>query len=274
VVRSTFQASSTGEVHDATQRIRRSVSLVCTIIFAWNCLPTSWRTSLVLAANRDELRSRPSLPPDQLSQEPPLWGGRDVLAGGTWLAVDARARVAAVTNRHPGGVVPTRDPKRQSRGALPTAVLGGDDEAARAFLEAVAPASYNPVNALYLGWRTALLLGLDDSSGARLHAVARGVHVLGERDLDDASPKTQSLLEQARTVVATAASPRAVVAGFRELLASHTRHGLGPQTAACIHEEDYGTVSSATVVITAQAIGYEHAEGPPCTAVFSPVQLA
>ena len=41
--------------------------------------------------------------------DPPRWGGRDRVAGGTWLAVDPAGRIGAVTNRHPGGVFAARD---------------------------------------------------------------------------------------------------------------------------------------------------------------------
>ena len=67
--------------------------------------------------------SSPSDPPMLLSETPPRWGGRDRVAGGTWLAVDPAGRVGAVTNRHPGGRPPERDPARHSRGKLPLEAL-------------------------------------------------------------------------------------------------------------------------------------------------------
>ena len=89
---------------------------MCTVIVAWQCYPDA---PLVIAANRDELLGRPSDPPLLLTSEPPRWGGRDRLAGGTWLAVDPAGRIGAVTNRHPGGVLPTLDASRRTRGTLP-----------------------------------------------------------------------------------------------------------------------------------------------------------
>ena len=47
-------------------------------------------------------------------------GGRDLVAGGTWLAVDDGGTVCAVTNRHPGtGKPEPPDPTRRSRGEIP-----------------------------------------------------------------------------------------------------------------------------------------------------------
>jgi uncharacterized protein with NRDE domain len=251
---------------------------MCTIVLAWHAVPGSPQVRLVLAANRDELRERPSAPPTLLAREPDRWGGQDLLAGGTWLAVDRRGRVAAVTNRHPGGAVPTRDPSRRSRGALPLDLLAGDDDAAVELLHSVRATEYNPVNLLYAGDRAAWWAASDDEHGVRVAPVAPGVHVLGEDDLDDGSEKSFGIRSAAHDVVAEAADLEAVVLGLRTVLASHHRHGAGPQTAACIHEERYGTVSSATVVTTAWSssptVAYAHADGAPCTTPFRDVALS
>ena len=44
---------------------------------------------ILIAANRDEDPARPSEPPRVLREIPRLVGGRDLVAGGTWLAVRA-----------------------------------------------------------------------------------------------------------------------------------------------------------------------------------------
>jgi uncharacterized protein with NRDE domain len=87
------------------------------ILVAWKVHP---RFDLVVAANRDELRSRPSEPihwwPDR-----DVLAGRDEKAGGTWLAVSRDGRMAAVTNyREPGGPSGER-----SRGEIPLLALAG-----------------------------------------------------------------------------------------------------------------------------------------------------
>src|SRR5947208_1055522 len=86
---------------------------------------------LILAANRDERLARPAEPMAVLRPEGPrVLGGRDLEAGGTWLAVSERGPAAGVTNR-PG----SRRAGKRSRGELPLAlVLGESAEAAvRAF---------------------------------------------------------------------------------------------------------------------------------------------
>jgi hypothetical protein len=78
---------------------------------------------LLLAAVRDEFLGRPWDPPAEHWPQaaPGVLGGRDRIAGGTWLAVDPRAgAVAAVLNGRP---LPPAE--RPSRGDLPLAALTG-----------------------------------------------------------------------------------------------------------------------------------------------------
>jgi uncharacterized protein with NRDE domain len=53
---------------------------------------------LVIAANRDEFYERPALPAAPWKEDPRVVGGRDLRAGGSWLAVRDGGRFAAVTN--------------------------------------------------------------------------------------------------------------------------------------------------------------------------------
>ena len=249
------------------------MSFVCTIVFAWQALSKTWQTRLVFAANRDERRSRPSLPPATLDEAGQIWGGRDLMAGGTWLAVHVDGRVAAVTNRHPGGVVPDRDPTRLSRGRFARDLLAGDDDAAYRIAHEVQASDYNPVNVMYLGRTTAWTLHVDDELGARLVEIAPGVHVLGEGELDDTESKTSSILEETTAALATTGSASELRDAWRDVLRSHHRRNTGPGSAACIHEELFGTVSSATVVVGDGGVEYEHAEGPPCITPYLPVPM-
>ena len=239
---------------------------VCTVIVAWKCFPDA---PVVVAANRDELLDRPSDPPTMLQTDPPRWGGRDRLAGGTWLAVDPAGRVGAVTNRHPGGRLPARDASRQSRGRLPLDVLTGDDEAAHRLMQRLQSADYNPVNVLYVSPDAAYCTSIDDDLGTRTTSLSPGIHVITEQDLDDpADPKVIRILQQAGAALGAAANADDLAARLRLLLGSHAASGEAG-APACIHAPTHGTVSSATVVVsTTHGVRYEHAEGPPCTTPF------
>ena len=55
---------------------------------------------IIIGANRDEMIERKSLPPDRhWSEQNHIIGGKDIEAGGTWLAVNDYGLVAAVLNR-------------------------------------------------------------------------------------------------------------------------------------------------------------------------------
>ena len=92
---------------------------MCLIALAWRAHP---RYPLVLVANRDEFLDRPAAPAHWWSEPPQLLAGRDLEAGGTWLAVGATARFAAVTNYREGQPVAGD----RSRGELPVRFVAGD----------------------------------------------------------------------------------------------------------------------------------------------------
>jgi hypothetical protein len=72
---------------------------------------------LLLCGVRDEFLARPWRPPAE--HWPGIWGGQDIQAGGTWLAVDPHGRRAAALLNAFGPHVPAEG--RISRGGLPLA---------------------------------------------------------------------------------------------------------------------------------------------------------
>jgi uncharacterized protein with NRDE domain len=58
----------------------------------------STKFPLVIAANRDELYARPTRPAHVWDDDPRIVGGRDLRAGGSWLALRRGGRFAAITN--------------------------------------------------------------------------------------------------------------------------------------------------------------------------------
>src|SRR2546428_821351 len=73
----------------------------------------SQKFPLVIAANRDEFYARPTRPAHAWDDDPRVIGGRDLRAGGSWLAVRRGGRFAAITNvrgagRAEGGGGPSR----------------------------------------------------------------------------------------------------------------------------------------------------------------------
>jgi uncharacterized protein with NRDE domain len=68
---------------------------VCLVVFAWRVHP---EYRLILAANRDEYHARPAKSAHWWPDRKHLLAGRDLQAGGTWLAVSRQGRFATVTN--------------------------------------------------------------------------------------------------------------------------------------------------------------------------------
>jgi uncharacterized protein with NRDE domain len=110
-----------------------------------------------IAANRDEMIDRPWDPPGE--HWPGIVGGRDTLAGGTWLGLNRHGVVAALLNRH-GSLGPAAG--KHSRGELPLAMLAHHSAAAAA--KAAAP--------LDAGRYRSFNLVIADAAGAYL---ARGL---------------------------------------------------------------------------------------------------
>lgn len=76
---------------------------MCLAVLALHTVPG---IPVLIAANRDEFHARPTLPAAQWADAAHVYGGRDALAGGTWMGATTGGRYALVTNfREPGRVV-------------------------------------------------------------------------------------------------------------------------------------------------------------------------
>lgn len=228
---------------------------------------------LVVAANRDEWLERPAEPMRVLRAVPRTLGGRDVLAGGTWLAVNGSGVVAGLTNQPQGG---QRDATRRSRGELPIVFTAEADAEIGVRLNAgrLRSEDYNPCW-LLVGDRDALFFVVVDGRGPpRAQALAPGVHVLENRPLAPASPKA------ARVAAALAHAPTwrgdALVEGLATVLKDHAvpdghLEGNKPMAlgATCVHAGPYGTRSSSIIIVpTTGAPRVHFADGPPCRTPF------
>lgn len=157
---------------------------MCLIALAYHPDAPHW---LHLVANRDEFHDRPSAALDDWPDAPQILGGRDLRAGGSWLALHRRGRLATVTNvRDPALVVPKQAP---SRGELVHQALTCDDLAA--WLERLAAGEawrYAGFNLLVAEERR--LWHLHRSRHAlTLQRVGPGLHGLSNADLDTPWPK-------------------------------------------------------------------------------------
>ena len=206
---------------------------------------------LVLAANRDELLSRAATAMTVLEDGPPrVLGGRDHVAGGTWLAVNELSVFGGLTNRPAGH----RDPARRSRGEWPLflARFASAAEAAGAFVEEFSPADFNPGWVLVGDARELLYIDMTEPEG-RAVELEPGIHILENRPLAARSDKVDLVRERLRGIESRRGGD--LIERLGSVLSSHavpgrtaTPAGFGGATprppaanAACVHLGAYGT---------------------------------
>ncbi len=250
---------------------------MCTLVFG---LGVAGEGSLLLAANRDEDPARPAAPPASLRATPPLAGGRDLVAGGTWLAIREDRSVVAVLNRRPAmggdpggagatGAGPATAARRApSRGLLAlsaaAAGAGSPAECAAAARLLLAADPYAPCSLVVAGPRAACVVNHRAPGSTDVVEAAPGWHVVTHEDLDDPDePRTAWLVRELRGF-----RPHSAEAGLDHLGALLARHD-GGSPPVCLHEGRMVTVSTARVALGAGGPRYLHGEGPACRATLA-----
>ena len=164
---------------------------MCLVLIAYKAHPGY---PLIIAANRDEFYQRPARDACFWDDHPQILGGRDLRHGGTWLAVDRRGRLAAVTNYREHSA---RKENLRSRGFLVTDFLFGNDPPEDYLLVlAGRVGEYDGFN-IFAGDVSSLhFFGSYLKQPLRMHP---GIHGISNGDLDYPWPKVskgkQALLE-------------------------------------------------------------------------------
>jgi uncharacterized protein with NRDE domain len=148
---------------------------MCLLVLA---LRTHPRLPLVVAGNRDEFHARPTQAARWWPDKRDIVGGRDLQAGGTWLAVHRNGRFGAVTNY--------RDAHREqaglrSRGDLVTGFLDAN-AGVTDYLESIDCDAYAGFNLVVSDGRSA---GYLSNRGAGLRELPPGIYGLSNATLDD-----------------------------------------------------------------------------------------
>ncbi len=209
------------------------------------------------AANRDEMTNRPWEAPAEYW--PGICGGRDSVAGGTWLALNRHGVMAAVLNRE-GTLGPA--PGKESRGGLPL----------RALQHASAAAGAEAIGALDAGVFRAFNLVLADAGGAffirglgtgrpEILSLTQGVHMITAGEPDDmARPRIAKHLPRFQS---------APFAQWGRLLAGSPEDRVDQINIKASENGGFGTVC-ASLVSLAHGSVTEHmfAAGPPDIAEF------
>ncbi|WP_412537154.1 NRDE family protein [Marinobacter sp. MIT932201] len=169
---------------------------MCLIAFALGQNP---HFPLVVAANRDEFFRRPTAAMDWWTTDSGtrVLAGRDLLSGGTWLAVNAKGEVSAVTNVREG----TPETGRISRGELPLRALTESREQLEGYLLDKTD-QFSGFNLVRLSTESGWYFSNRDAHPGR--HVHRGVYGLSNHLLQTPWPKLLRLRESAGEIIGAA----------------------------------------------------------------------
>ncbi|XP_031383081.1 transport and Golgi organization protein 2 homolog isoform X2 [Punica granatum] len=160
---------------------------MCIAVFLWRSHPLY---PLLLLHNRDEYYSRPT---EALawwgSPRGRILGGRDVSAGGTWLACSRSGRMAFLTNVREVEMIP----RARTRGDLPIQFLQSKKSPLEFALEAVEEAhQYNGYNLIVADFPSESMVYMTNrpkGDSNYVSEVSPGIHVLSNACLDSPWPK-------------------------------------------------------------------------------------
>ena len=237
---------------------------MCLIAFAWRVHP---RYPLAVIANRDEFHLRPSSAAGFDPDAADVYGGRDLVQGGSWLQVSTRGRLATVTNVR-AGPAPGEAPR--SRGWLVRDFMRGDDGAIEHAAGIAGTAGeYGRFNLLL--WSGTDLVFATNHPRPTYAAVSPGLHAMSNGAFDAPWPKSGLATRALEVWLATAHSgtvdiDRAALPLLFDALADTTAapDDLLPNTGVgldlertlsppFVSGERYGTRCSSVVLI-----GHDH----------------
>jgi uncharacterized protein with NRDE domain len=224
---------------------------------------------VLLTSIRDEFLARPAAPPDAWWPEdhPGLIGGKDVHAGGTWLAVDPLLRrVAAV---YTPGKPTAADSGLRSRGELPLLALRAAGAAGPTPAQPIDPSRYEPFSLLVADAGGVSWSVWKDGEWS-VTAIEPGMHTLNNWGLDvvDASARQarwRPLFGDAVPgTVALEGEPQDVWRSWIELLAREPEPEKDDSLFLLrkVNDEGYGTKSASLIAIGPDALRYDATETP------------
>lgn len=176
---------------------------------------------LILAANRDEFHQRPSRAAGYWPEQPHWLGGRDLAAGGSWLLLDTRGRLAALTNVRN----PAQAQGQLSRGGLVTGFLASQHSGAGFFNQL--PDHYAGFNLLTGIWRGHWQWHFASNGGglgaAHEQALAPGLYGLSNASLDSPWPKVREGKQALRALLDHPPAQAPLIHALWALLADERR---------------------------------------------------
>jgi len=230
---------------------------------------------IIVAANRDEHFNRPSVAPLRLGENPTIVAGKDLVAGGTWLGVNAHGLAVGVLNRRPQEEKKPPDDVR-SRGLLCLDLLRlKNTEGCLTFLRAHRKTRYQPFSLLFCDRDNAYAgYNVEEIRSTKL---VPGLHVFSNTVVHDEHTEK---MDRAYSLFArvpddqelSPITPSDWILPLREVLSDHSLgNNHEPREAICVHGESSGTVSSSIIFYSERERRFRtfFCPGPPCQNSFS-----
>jgi uncharacterized protein with NRDE domain len=230
---------------------------MCLILFAYRTHPDR---PLVVGANRDEFYARPTEAAQYWKDTPHIFGGRDLRAGGTWLAASTEGRFAALTNFTNFDLTAT---PVTSRGDIPRDFLQGDAHAID-YVDNIDGSLYQGFNLIvYDG--AELVYASNRTSEVRI--LEPGVYGLTNAHLDDTWPKAVRGVSVLGPIAHTTTADE-VVTLLRDESEGYLANGRERENArhtspAFLRGKEYGTRATSAVIFETHQIQFvEQLYGP------------
>ena len=222
---------------------------MCLVLIAYGVHP-EW--PLIVAGNRDEFHARPTQVAKWWPDKPDILGGRDLQAGGTWLALHRRGRFATVTNYQGAKKA---DAALESRGHLVTNFLECD-LSPRHYLDTIDGSAYAGFNLLVSDGER---LAYSSNRGIEARELEPGIYGLSNATLDTPWTKVErskaSLKDLLDNGTVNETGLLSILSDRKKGPAKEVASGRLPfatayaLTATFVVLPDYGTRCSSTVLV-------------------------
>ena len=209
---------------------------------------------LILLANRDEFRTRPTAQAKFWQEHPQMLAGKDLQEGGTWLGIDKKGKIAALTNVRN---IPAHKTGRKSRGHLVKDYLQ-EEKQPQNYLETLQqnPMQYNPFNLLVGNLQE---LYVYSNMQTEIHKLQAGFHGLSNAFLNSPWPKLSKGIDSIKQYIQTTELDKDELFAIMQQSEKAPDHLL-PDTGVGLAKErylssifiagpDYGTSSTAIILV-------------------------
>jgi len=153
---------------------------MCTLLILYRPL-NKW--PLIIAGNRDEMKSRPSLSPGKhWANEKNIIAGKDLTAGGSWLGINNRGLISTILNR-PYSLGPKKE--KFSRGGIIINILKNKDiKTALTYIKLLDITNWRPFNLFIANNKNAYWIKSTGKNKITINLISEGRHFLDSHDLN------------------------------------------------------------------------------------------